>query len=80
MAKQHINEGSVGSGRNRSRGSSQALRLVEQEWMRERHGHDGNDTRDNSHAASPQGERMVPYETEGSYHSDRDRELEGLHR
>lgn len=80
MAKQRINEGLVGSGGNRSKGSSQDLRLVEHKWTREWHGHDGNDTRDNSHVALPQGERMVSYETEGSYHSDRDCELESLNR
>lgn len=40
--------------------------------------HDGHETPDDSHTALSHGKRTVSYEPEGSYHSDRDRELESL--
>lgn len=59
MDEQHVNEGLVGAGGNQSKGSSQALRQVEQEWRREHCGHKGHGTKDDLHAASSQGEKIV---------------------
>ena len=59
-------------------GSSQALRLVEQECKRERHSQDGQETQGDSHTESSKRERTVSYMPKGSYHSDWDCELENL--
>ena len=80
MVERHANKGPMGSGGNRSKGSSRVLRLVEQERRKERCGHDGHETQDDSHATSSQGESTVSYMPEGSYHGDRDHEPESPRR
>ena len=50
MENPHANEGSTGSRGNRSKGSSRAKRLIEQERTKERHSQDGHKTRVDLHA------------------------------
>ena len=78
MEGQHVSDGFVGSSGNQSKGSSQALRLMEQKRTREGRSYEGQGTQDDSHVASSQGERTLSYVLKGSNHNDRDRKLENL--
>lgn len=78
MKGQHAGEGSMGFSGNRSKGLSQALRLVEQERTKERCNYEGQVTQDDSHATLSQGERTLLYVLKGSNHNDQDRKLKNL--
>ena len=80
MERQHPGKESVGSGGKHSKGSSWALRSMEQEQRRGYRGLDRHETQLDSHVTSSKGERTVSYVLEGSHQSDQDREMESLRR
>lgn len=70
MEGPHANEELARSRGNRLRGSSWALRLMEQECRRERHSQDEHETQMDSLAVSFKGERTISYVPEPLYHND----------
>nr|POF18146.1 hypothetical protein CFP56_48428 [Quercus suber] len=72
MEERNASKGSVGSRDNRSRVSSQTLRLVQQRRMREHCNHDDLEMQGDLYATSSKGEWTISYRPKDSYQSDKD--------